>query len=136
MAICKVFNAYCKDNNIKLHKENFSLSYDTNIPRQTGLSGSSAIVERTWNCCWSTGQIHTGLPGVLYTWTSARSLWHGVYTPINNGLLPPLQLISAQNPSDSGKVHSTVQQRWLNGDEFIKSCMEEVANLPLEGRSA
>lgn len=34
MAICKVFNAYCKDNDIKLHEQNFTLSYDTNIPLQ------------------------------------------------------------------------------------------------------
>lgn len=34
MAICKVFRNYCKDNAIQLHQGNFSLSYDTNIPRQ------------------------------------------------------------------------------------------------------
>lgn len=34
MAICKVFFKYCKDNKIDLHKGNFTLSYDTNIPRQ------------------------------------------------------------------------------------------------------
>lgn len=34
MAICKVFHNYCKDNNISLHEGNFTLSYDTNIPRQ------------------------------------------------------------------------------------------------------
>lgn len=34
MAICKIFNAYYKDNDIKLHEPNFTLSNDTNIPRQ------------------------------------------------------------------------------------------------------
>lgn len=34
MAICKVFYAYCNDNGIKLRDDNFTLSYDTNIPRQ------------------------------------------------------------------------------------------------------
>ena len=34
MAICKVFYKYCKDSNIDLHGQNFTLSYDTNIPRQ------------------------------------------------------------------------------------------------------
>lgn len=29
---------------------------------------------------------------------------HGVYTPMDTSLLPPLQLIYAENPSDSGKV--------------------------------
>lgn len=34
MALCKVFYKYCSDNNIELKKGNFTLSYDTNIPRQ------------------------------------------------------------------------------------------------------
>lgn len=31
-------------------------------------------------------------------------------------------------------MHSSVRQRWLDGDPFIRSSMEEVANLALEGR--
>lgn len=34
------------------------------------------------------------------------------------------------------QVHSTVRQRWLNGDEFIISSIKEVANIALEGRTA
>lgn len=34
------------------------------------------------------------------------------------------------------QVHSTVRQKWLNGDEFIKSSIEEVANIALEGQTA
>lgn len=34
MAICKVFLDYCKENEIQLEARNFTLSYDTNIPRQ------------------------------------------------------------------------------------------------------
>lgn len=34
------------------------------------------------------------------------------------------------------QVHSTVRQRWLEGDEFIISSMEEVAELALEGHKA
>lgn len=34
MAMCKVFYKYCKNNNIDLHEGLFTLSYDTNIPRQ------------------------------------------------------------------------------------------------------
>ncbi|KAJ8544973.1 hypothetical protein K7X08_017556 [Anisodus acutangulus] len=39
-----------QDNNITLSEANFTLSYDTNIPIQTGLSGSSAIVTAALNC--------------------------------------------------------------------------------------
>lgn len=31
-------------------------------------------------------------------------LGHGIYTPMDFDLLPPLYLIYAENPSDSGKV--------------------------------
>jgi len=31
-------------------------------------------------------------------------LGHGIYVPLDVNLLPPLYLIYAQNPSDSGKV--------------------------------
>lgn len=60
-------------------------------------------------------------------------LGHGIYTPLDVNLLPPLYLIYADNPSDSGKVHSTVRQRWLDGDEFIISSMKQVAQLALDG---
>jgi hypothetical protein len=33
-------------------------------------------------------------------------LGHGIYTPLDITLLPPLYLIYAENPSDSGKVCS------------------------------
>lgn len=32
------------------------------------------------------------------------TLGHGIYTPMDVSLLPPLHLIYAENPSDSGKV--------------------------------
>jgi glucuronokinase len=50
MATCKVFHAYCAAHKIALHHNNFTLSYDTNIPRQAGLSGSSAIVCAALSC--------------------------------------------------------------------------------------
>ena len=46
-ATCKKFYSYCSGRGIALPKRNFSLRYDTNIPRQVGLAGSSAIVTAT-----------------------------------------------------------------------------------------
>ncbi|HMX27071.1 MAG TPA: GHMP kinase [Blastocatellia bacterium] len=46
-ASIKRFAEYCRQHNIKLAKENFSLRYESNIPRQVGLAGSSAIVTAT-----------------------------------------------------------------------------------------
>lgn len=169
MAICKVFYNHCKDNGIDLIGGNFKLSYDTNIPRQTGLSGSSAIVCAALNCLLDfykvrhlvkvevrpnlilnaekelgivaglqdrVAQVYGGLIYMDFSREHMEKLGHGIYTPLDISLLPPLHLIYAENPSDSGKVHSTVRQRWLNGDEFIISSIKEVANIALEGRTA
>ncbi|KAL1318943.1 hypothetical protein HN51_071219 [Arachis hypogaea] len=169
MAICKVFHNYCKENSISLAEKNFTLSYDTDIPRQTGLSGSSAIVCAALNCLLDfydvrhlikvevrpglvlaaenelgivaglqdrVAQVYGGLVYMDFSKENMDKLGHGVYEPLDVNLLPPLHLIYAENPSDSGKVHSQVRQRWLNGEEFIVSSMKEVANLAKEGRKA
>ncbi|KAG1337951.1 putative glucuronokinase 1 [Cocos nucifera] len=81
-------------------------------------------------------QVYGGLVYMDFSKEYMDKLGHGMYTLMDIGLLPPLYLIYAENPSDSGKVHSTVRQRWLEGDEFIISSMEEVAKLALEGRKA
>ncbi|CAN6873235.1 unnamed protein product [Brassica oleracea] len=142
MAICKVFRSYCKDNDIHLHDRNFTLSYDTNIPRQTGLSGSSAIVSATLSCLLDFYSVFKtvllkSMVVVLFTCKEhMERVGYGIYTIMDINLLPPLHLIYAENPSDSGKVHSTVRRKWLDGDEFIISSMAEIAKLAEEGRTA
>ena len=49
-ATIKRFVDYCRDRNIRLHDRNFSVRYETNIPRQVGLAGSSAIIVATLRC--------------------------------------------------------------------------------------
>ncbi len=42
---------HCQQQDIPmLAEQGFALSYDTNIPRQAGLSGSSAIVKAALDC--------------------------------------------------------------------------------------
>ncbi|CAN1272966.1 Glucuronokinase 1 [Linum perenne] len=168
MAICKVFYNYCREKKIQLHHRKFALSYDTNIPRQAGLSGSSAIVSAALNCLLDfykvrdmikieirpnlvlsaekelgivaglqdrVAQIYGGLVYMEFSQEHMDKLGHGIYTPLDINLLPPLHLVYAENPSDSGKVHSSVRQRWLDGDKFIITTMEEVANIALQGKS-
>lgn len=45
-----MFNEECRSRGIKLPAEGFTLSYTTTIPRQLGLSGSSAIICAAFNC--------------------------------------------------------------------------------------
>ena len=55
-ASIKRFAEYCQHNGLELADENFSLRYDSSIPRQVGLAGSSAIVTATMRAlCWFYG---------------------------------------------------------------------------------
>ncbi|MEX2187116.1 MAG: hypothetical protein WD875_09995 [Pirellulales bacterium] len=46
-ATIKKFYDYCRNRKIALAADNFSIRYQTNIPRQVGLAGSSAIIVAT-----------------------------------------------------------------------------------------
>jgi glucuronokinase len=46
-AAIKKFNDYCRQNNIELRHRNFTINYESDIPRLVGLAGSSAIVTAT-----------------------------------------------------------------------------------------
>lgn len=46
-AAIKKFYEYCDKNNIRLVNRNFTIRYQSSIPRQVGLAGSSAIVTAT-----------------------------------------------------------------------------------------
>ena len=49
-ATIKHFVEYCLEQGLTLHDRNFSIRYETNIPRQVGLAGSSAIIVATLRC--------------------------------------------------------------------------------------
>ena len=49
-ATIKRFVDYCQANRLTLHNRNFSIRYETNIPRQVGLAGSSALIVATLRC--------------------------------------------------------------------------------------
>lgn len=49
-ATIKRFVDYCQKQGLTLHDRNFSVRYETNIPRQVGLAGSSSIIIATLRC--------------------------------------------------------------------------------------
>jgi len=49
-ATIKRFVDYCRGRRLKLHDRNFSVRYETSIPRQVGLAGSSSIIVATMRC--------------------------------------------------------------------------------------
>jgi glucuronokinase len=46
-ATIKKFVEYCQTHGLRLHDRNFSIRYESSIPRQVGLAGSSAIIVAT-----------------------------------------------------------------------------------------
>jgi len=49
-ATIKRFVEYCQAKHLVLHERNFSIRYETNIPQQVGMAGSSAIIVATLRC--------------------------------------------------------------------------------------
>ena len=49
-ATIKRFVDFCEDRGIALHDRKFSVRYQTNIPRQVGLAGSSGLIAATLRC--------------------------------------------------------------------------------------
>jgi glucuronokinase len=49
-ATIKRFVDYCQAQGLSLHRQNFSVRYETNIPRQVGMAGSSSIIIATLRC--------------------------------------------------------------------------------------
>lgn len=128
----------------------FALSYSTTIPRQRGLSGSSAIAAAALNCLLTHYRLEDAAPvaerpALLLAAEAALGITAGLQdrviqtyggvllmdfrTPqprlqrLDPALLPPLWLIYRAGDdagSDSGAVHSDVKQRWQGGDVSVR----------------
>ncbi len=61
-AAIKKFAEYCEAEHIRLPNHNFSIRYNTSIPRQVGLSGSSAIIVATFRALMQFYQVEIPLP--------------------------------------------------------------------------
>lgn len=161
-ATCKMFYQYCSEKGIALYKRNFTLSYDTNVPRQVGLAGSSAIVTATVKCLMqfynltendmpkpirasfilnvetnelfiNAGlqdrviQVYEGLVYMDFSKDLMDQQGYGKYTPLSLESFPHLWLAYIADPSDSGKIHSNIRQRFDRGDADVKDAMKKFA---------
>ncbi|WP_128544178.1 mevalonate kinase family protein [Larkinella soli] len=61
-AALKRFCEYCDEQNIRLPNRNFTIRYATSIPRQVGLSGSSAIIVATFRALMKFYRMDIPLP--------------------------------------------------------------------------
>ncbi|CAL5220579.1 g2617 [Coccomyxa viridis] len=168
-AMCKVFMHECEKKGVQLPEKYFELSYETNIPRQAGLSGSSAIACAALNCLlmyydvgdrisvverpglvlWAEEelgitaglqdrvvQVYGGVVYMDFTKKLMQQNGHGRYESLDPDVIPPLWLIYADNPSDSGRAHSDVRQRWHQGEKAVHQAMAEFATFAEKGRAA
>jgi glucuronokinase len=72
-AALKKFHDYCEKNGIELPAENFSLRYQTDIPRQVGMAGSSAICMATFRALMRFYDVEIP-PHLLASWVLATEV--------------------------------------------------------------
>ena len=58
---------------------------------------------------------------------------HGNYDRLPTENLPPLWLAYLSDPSNSGKIHSDVKARWLQGDQVVVDGMRSFAGFADQG---
>ncbi|KAF0030282.1 hypothetical protein F2P81_017013 [Scophthalmus maximus] len=156
---------------IALTKQNFTLKYDTNIPRQVGLAGSSAIVSATLKCLMEfynitdndlpkpvranfilnvetdelfitaglqdrVVQVYEGLVCMDFSKKLMEEQGYGNYVSMDMSNLPLFWLAYLSDPSDSGRIHSNIRQRWLSGEPQVVEAMNTFAELTDQARSA
>ncbi|XP_053502582.1 glucuronokinase with putative uridyl pyrophosphorylase [Ictalurus furcatus] len=170
-ATCKKFYQFCSNQGIALTKQNFTLKYDTNIPRQVGLAGSSAIVSATLKCLMKfynlteddlpkpiranfilnvetdelfitaglqdrVVQVYEGLVYMDFNKELMDKQGYGEYISMDMSSLPTFWLAYLGDPSDSGRIHSNVRERWLKGEPEVVDAMKRFANLTDQARGA
>ncbi|EGD74001.1 hypothetical protein PTSG_05698 [Salpingoeca rosetta] len=170
-ATCKKFFEFCSERGIAIARRNFRLKYDTNIPRQVGLAGSSAICTAVLKCLvafFNLTQedfplpvqanfvlsvetqelgINAGLQdrviqaynGCVYMDFSKEIMdaqGYGHYEQLPVSKLPQFWLGYLADPSDSGKIHSNIRQRYNSGEEAVVSGMQQFAAFTDAARAA
>ncbi|XP_041851602.1 glucuronokinase with putative uridyl pyrophosphorylase isoform X1 [Melanotaenia boesemani] len=169
-ATCKKFYQFCSKQGIALTKQNFTLKYDTNIPRQVGLAGSSAIVSATLKCLMKfynitdndlpkpiranfilnvetdelfitaglqdrVVQVYEGLIYMDFSRKLMEEQGYGDYVSLDMSDLPLFWLAYLSDPSDSGRIHSNIRQRWLAGEPVVLEAMRSFAELTDQARN-
>uniref|UniRef100_A0A8C8GQV2 Uncharacterized protein n=1 Tax=Oncorhynchus tshawytscha TaxID=74940 RepID=A0A8C8GQV2_ONCTS len=163
-ATCKKFYQFCSKQGIALTKQNFTLKYDTNIPRQVVMSATLKCLMKFYNITESdlpkptranfilnvetdelfitaglqdrVVQVYEGLVYMDFSKQLMDEQGYGDYIPMDMSSLPPFWLAYLSDPSDSGRIHSNVRQRWLNGEAEVVDAMKSFAGLTDQARVA
>jgi glucuronokinase len=166
-AAIRRFAEYCERREIRLGAGNFSLRYSSNIPRQVGLAGSSAIVTATMRalCLFfdvtipkeilpgiilsverdelgiSAGlqdrvaQVYEGLIYMDFDKNFMDDHGHGIYEPLDPGLLPPTYIAYQTELAESSEVfHNDIRKRYDSGEKKVIDAMNTIADLARKAR--
>jgi glucuronokinase len=70
-------------------------------------------------------QVYEGLVCMDFAQDLLEGRGYGEYTRMDTAVLPSqlFFLAFSMEPSDSGVIHSTVKERWANGDEYVVNAM-------------
>ncbi|MBW2279286.1 MAG: GHMP kinase [Deltaproteobacteria bacterium] len=139
----------------------FRMRYESDVPRQAGLSGSSAIIiaglralaawfqedlaaERIAQIALAAEVEDLGIQAgpmdrVIQSWEGVLFMDFagpdGERSRLDPGLLPALYVAWSPRPGlDSGLVHSDVRARWLAGDPQVREAIAAFPALADEGR--
>uniref|UniRef100_A0A8D3B346 Glucuronokinase with putative uridyl pyrophosphorylase n=1 Tax=Scophthalmus maximus TaxID=52904 RepID=A0A8D3B346_SCOMX len=164
-ATCKKFYQFCSKQGIALTKQNFTLKYDTNIPRQVALKltvtvpltlrslltlqdlpkpvrANFILNVETDELFITAGlqdrvvQVYEGLVCMDFSKKLMEEQGYGNYVSMDMSNLPLFWLAYLSDPSDSGRIHSNIRQRWLSGEPQVVEAMNTFAELTDQARSA
>lgn len=166
-ASIKRFAEYCQQHEIELANNNFSLRYESNIPRQVGLAGSSAIVTATMRALSRfydvaipreilpglilsvereelgigaglqdrVAQVYEGLVYMDFDKQFMVEHGHGIYEPMDVGLLPPVYIAYQTELAESSEVfHNDIRKRYDAGEERVVDAITLIASLAGQAR--
>ncbi|XP_061781525.1 glucuronokinase with putative uridyl pyrophosphorylase isoform X3 [Nerophis lumbriciformis] len=81
-------------------------------------------------------QVYEGLIYMDFSKKLMEEKGYGNYISMDMCGLPPFWLAYLSDPSDSGRIHSNIRQRWLSGEPLVVEAMETFAQLTDQARVA
>ncbi|MEQ2195011.1 hypothetical protein XENOCAPTIV_006142, partial [Xenoophorus captivus] len=81
-------------------------------------------------------QVYEGLVYMDFSKKLMDEQGYGNYASMDMSNLPPFWLAYLSDPSDSGRIHSNIRQRWLSGESVVVEAMRSFAELTDQARAA
>jgi glucuronokinase len=166
IAASHILSIYFNENNIPCPDRGYEILYETCIPRQVGLAGSSALITAYLKCVVEYYDLDISLEEqadlALFAETKELKCAAGLQDRVvqayggciwmdfsgDRNIYERIDIFKIQKvcggmwmayvlrPKNSGKVHSRVNERWEEGDSDVREAMTKFAGFAEEGRQA